>query len=190
MAAESPRVLVVDDKLALAETLADGLADHGYAARAVESGQAALAALQGGEVDLIITDLRMPGIDGLALVDAARDVPVIVMTAFGAVDSAIESIRRGAYHYLTKPFKLDELLVFVERALSERKLRREAAALREAVRGQFSVAGLIGGSAAMQRVLAVVARVAKTDAPILITGETVGERLRECELVVDDQHAW
>jgi two-component system response regulator HydG len=166
------RILVVDDKLALAETLADGLGDAGYAARALASGHEALAAMRAGQADLVVTDLRMPEVDGLALLDARGDVPVIVMTAYGAIDSAVESIRRGAYHYLTKPFKLDELLVFVERALAERSLRREAAALREQVRGQFSVTGLVGGSAAMQRVLAVIARVAKTDAAILITGET------------------
>jgi two-component system response regulator HydG len=169
------RVLVVDDKVALAETLADGLGDRGYSARAVGSGRDALAAIEADSIDLLVTDLRMPDLDGLALLDAARasgDVPVIVMTAYGAVDSAVEAIRRGAYHYLTKPFKLDELLVFVERALAERTLRREAAVLRKAVRDRFSIAGVIGSSPEMQRVLAIALRVAKTDAPLLITGET------------------
>jgi len=170
------RILVVDDKLALAETLADGLADRGYVARAAGSGRDALAALTADEVDLLVTDLRMPELDGLALIDAARaagsDVPVIVMTAFGAVDSAVESIRRGAYHYLTKPFKLDELVVFVERALADRAIRREAAELRRAVRERYSIRGLVAASAAMQRVLAIVTRVAPTDVPLLVTGET------------------
>jgi two-component system response regulator HydG len=169
------RVLVVDDKVALAETLADGLGDRGYSARAVGSGRAALAAIEAGDLDLLVTDLRMPDLDGLALLDAARaagDIPVIVMTAYGAVDSAVEAIRRGAYHYLTKPFKLDELLVFVERALAERTLRREADVLRKAVRDRFSIAGVIGSSPEMQRVLAIALRVAKTDASLLITGET------------------
>jgi two-component system response regulator HydG len=170
------RVVIVDDKLALAETLADGLVDRGYHARALGTAQAALAAIAAGEVDLLVTDLRMPDLDGLALLDASRaaapELPVIVMTAYGAIDSAVEAIRKGAYHYLTKPFKLDELLVFVERALAERTLRHEAARLRKAVAEQFSVRGLIGASSEMQRVLAVIARVANTDAPILITGET------------------
>ncbi len=170
------RILVVDDKVALAETIADGLSDRGYAARATGSAREALAMVQNGLVELLVTDLRMPEVDGLALVEAARppdvDIPVIVMTAYGAIDSAVESIRRGAFHYLTKPFKLDELIVFVERALADRTLRREAAALRKAVREVFSISGLIGQSAPMQRVLSIVERVAKTDAPILITGET------------------
>ena len=171
-----PRILIVDDKLELADTLADGLVDRGYAARAVGHSQAALAAVRAGEVELLVTDLRMPELDGLALLDAARravaDLPVIVMTAYGAVDSAIESIRKGAFHYLTKPFKLEELQLFVDRALADRALRREAAELKRELRGRGALHELIGASAAMQRVFAVVERVARTDVSILITGET------------------
>jgi two-component system response regulator HydG len=170
-----PRVLVVDDKVALAETLADGLGDRGYQASALPSGREAATVLETGGTDLLVTDLRMPDLDGLALLELARvhgDVPVIVMTAYGAIDSAVEAIRKGAFHYLTKPFKLEELLVFVERALADRTLRREAAELRRVVHSQFSIDGLIGESPTMQRVLAVIARVAKSDAPVLITGET------------------
>lgn len=112
------RILVVDDKLALAETLADGLVDRGYHARAIGRSRDALGAIQSGNVDLLVTDLRMPDLDGFALLAATpADVPVIVMTAYGAVDAAAESIRKGAFHFLTKPFKLDELLAIIERAL-------------------------------------------------------------------------
>jgi two-component system response regulator HydG len=173
---DAPRILIVDDKLELADTLADGLADRGFAARAIGDSRAALALVRAGEVDLLVSDLRMPELDGLALLDAARaalpDLPVIVMTAYGAVDSAIESIRKGAFHYLTKPFKLEELLVFVDRALADRALRRETAELKQELRARFSMRELIGASAAMQRVFAVIARVARTDVSILITGET------------------
>jgi len=95
MSERSPRVVVVDDKVALAETLADGLMDHGFDASALGSGRAALEVLRGREVDVLVTDLRMPDVDGLTLLDAVRveglDAPVIVMTAHGAVDSAVES---------------------------------------------------------------------------------------------------
>ena len=168
------RILICDDKLALAETLADGLVDRGYAARAIGSATAALDEVRAGRVDLLVTDLRMPDLDGLALLDAARahdrELSVIVMTAYGAVDSAVEAIRKGAYHYLTKPFKLDELLVFVERALADRALRREAAELRDVVSHRFSRAGLTSASPAMQAVLGVLDRVAASDVALLITG--------------------
>ena len=168
------RIVVCDDKLALAETLADGLTDRGYAARAIGSSKAALDEVRAGKVDLLVTDLRMPELDGLALLDAARDhdreLPVIVMTAYGAIDSAVEAIRKGAFHYLTKPFKLDELLVFVDRALADRALRREAAELRDVVSHRFSRAGLSSASPAMQAVLGVLDRVAASDVPLLITG--------------------
>src|ERR1700760_4315618 len=145
-------------------------------ARASGDSRAALGLVRAGEVDLLVTDLRMPDLDGLALLDAARaavpDLPVIVMTAYGAVDSAIESIRKGAFHYLTKPFKLEELLVFVARALADRALRRETAQLKQELRARFSMRELIGASAAMQRVFAVIERVARTDVSLLITGET------------------
>src|SRR5256885_12514817 len=122
MAERKPRVLVVDDRKEMCETLADGLVERGYDAVALSTGQSAVAALGRGRVDAIVTDLRMPGIDGLQLLAASRaqepDRPVIVMTAYGAIDSAVESIRQGAAHYLTKPFKLDELVLFLDRALA------------------------------------------------------------------------
>jgi two-component system response regulator HydG len=168
-----PRVLVVDDKLAMAETLADGLADHDLDATACGSALAALDLVAAGDFDVVVTDLRMPELDGLALLDAIRtsnpNVQVIVMTAFGAIDSAVEAIRKGAFHYLTKPFKLDELVIFVRRAVAERALRHEAAVLRKQLGAHH---GLVAQSAAMQRVLGIVERVASASVPVLITGET------------------
>lgn len=120
-------MVVVDDKLELAETLADGLADRGYDARAVGHSPDALALIEAGAVDVLVTDLRMPDPDGMMLLAAAQRcdpaLPVIVMTGYGAIDSAMEAIRRGAFHYLSKPFKVDELAGFVERALAERAVR-------------------------------------------------------------------
>jgi two-component system response regulator HydG len=168
-----PRVLVVDDKLAMAETLADGLGDHELAATACGSARAALDLVAREDIAVVVTDLRMPELDGLALLDAIRatkpSVQVIVMTAFGAIDSAVEAIRKGAFHYLTKPFKLDELVIFVRRAIAERALRHEAAVLRKQLGAHH---GLIAHSSAMQRVLGIVERVASASVPVLITGET------------------
>jgi len=160
----------------MAETLADGLADRGYDATAVSSSREAAALLERDRVDLLVTDLRMPHLDGLGLLavslrtDPAR--PVIVMTAYSAVDTAVESIRQGAYHYMTKPFKVDELALFVEKALAERKLRREAAILKRALREGFDLQNLIGASAAIREVCHLVERVADAAVPVLLLGET------------------
>jgi two-component system response regulator HydG len=114
-------ILVVDDKLALAETIADGLTDRGYSARALASGRQALLVLERQAVDLLVVDVRMPELDGFALLEAVRQrdatIPVIMMTAYGAIDSAVEASRKGAVHYLTKPFKLDELVALIQLAL-------------------------------------------------------------------------
>ena len=170
------RILVVDDKLEMAETLADGLVDAGFDAIAIGSSRKAAAALRSGEIDVLVTDLRMPEIDGLELLsrsmssDPAR--PVIVMTAYGAIDTAIEAIRRGAFHYLTKPFKLEELALFVRRALEKVALVRETEALRRSLRQQTALVQLVGESDAMAEVVETARRIAGVDAPVLILGET------------------
>jgi two-component system response regulator HydG len=169
-------ILIVDDEIQMAEMLADGLVDHGYTATAIASSQQAVARLERESFDALVTDLRMPKVDGLELLARARkaapDMPVIVMTAYGAIDSAMESIRQGAFHYLTKPFKLEELLLFLDRALENVRIRSEAAALRKALRERQASPAIIGTSDALAEVLSVVERVARADVPVLITGET------------------
>jgi len=171
-----PRILVVDDHRSMAETLADGLVEAGYEAVPKSSGEEALRQLETESFDAVLTDLRMPDMDGLALLASARALdpnrPVIVMTAFSAVDSAIESIRQGAYHYLTKPFKVGELVLFLGKALEDTRLRREAVTLRRALRDRFGLENLLGRSEAMQRVCDLVQRVADATAPVLVLGET------------------
>ncbi|HVU00312.1 MAG TPA: sigma-54 dependent transcriptional regulator [Polyangiaceae bacterium] len=169
-----PRVLVVDDQLPMAETLADGLAERGFDATPMDSSREAAKVVQ--DFDVLVTDLRMPELDGIGLLDVSKRQdpgrPVIVMTAFSAVDSAIDSIRRGAYHYLTKPFKVDELALFLERALDELKLRRETVSLRRALKERFSVSAFVAESEAMRAVSDLVHRVADTAVPVLVVGET------------------
>ena len=171
-----PRILIVDDQLSMAETLADGLAEHGYEAIALESSRQAAARLGGEEFDALVTDLRMPDIDGLELLKISRASvpmrPVLVMTAYSAVESAIESIRQGAFHYLTKPFKVEELALFLERALEDSRLRHEAAALRTTLRERFGLRNVVGNSEAMRALGDLVERVAAANASILLTGET------------------
>ena len=169
-----PRILVVDDRLDMAEMVADGLSEHGFEARAIADVAEATAQLRLGSHDALVTDLRIPGSDGLELLALSRSVapesPVIVMTAFSGIDTAIESIRRGAYHYLTKPFKVEELVLFLRRALDDAAMRRDAKALRSAL--SSSRRDLVGDSPAMRDVLDLVRRVADSQVPVLLLGET------------------
>ncbi len=168
------RVLVVDDQAAMAETIAEGLTARGFAVRVCTRAQAAAQEISRREHEALITDLRLPDGDGLELLALSREVapesPVIVVTAYSGVDSAVESIRRGAYHYLTKPFKLEELALFLNRALEESGLRREARTLRRALRS--SLDNIVSRSAPMQEVVELVTRVAETSVPVLLLGET------------------
>ena len=124
------RVLIVDDKPEMAETLADGLAERGFEAIACGSSTEAARRLESESFDALVTDLRMPEVDGMGLLAiskrAAPERPVLVMTGYGAIETAVDAIRQGAYHYMTKPFSIDELALFLGRALDEGRLRREA----------------------------------------------------------------
>jgi two-component system response regulator HydG len=116
------RVIVVDDRAEMAELIADDLCDRGYDGRAVTSAREALRVLRTERVDAMVTDLRMPEMDGLALLDASLQLdpsrPVILMTAYGTIETAMESSGRGAFRYLTKPFRLDALARVLQEALS------------------------------------------------------------------------
>lgn len=170
------RVLVVDDDRDLAETLAEGLVDRDYEAVACCSSPDAAKRLETEPFDALVTDLRMPELDGMDLLARSRsrssDRPVIVMTAYAAIESAIEAIRRGAYHYLTKPFSVDELALFLDRALDHARVRGEARALRAALRDETSLDKLVAVSASMRQVFDVAIRVAEAAMPVLLTGET------------------
>jgi two-component system response regulator HydG len=168
------RVLVVDDHFEMAETVAAGLDARGYSCRPVGTAQEASVAIAEGRHDALVCDLRIPETDGLELLAQSKAIcpesPVIVMTAFSGVDTAIESIRRGAYHYLTKPFKVDELALFLRRALDESALRREARSLREVLGRPLD--DIVGDSPAMREVFSLLRRVSNSSAAVLILGET------------------
>jgi two-component system response regulator HydG len=170
------RVLVVDDDLALAETLADGLAERDFDAVACASSTEAAKRLDDEPFDALVTDLRMPAIDGMGLLArskrAAPERPVIVMTGYGAIETAVDAIRQGAHHYMTKPFSTDELALFLRRALEDVSVRREARSLRETLRERVGFGSLVAASDAMREVLDVAARIADAATPVLIRGET------------------
>lgn len=170
------RVLIVDDIADMAETLADALAERGYECLACASSPEAARLLETDRFDALVTDLRMPEVDGMGLLAisrrAAPERPVLVMTGYGAIETAVDAIRQGAYHYMTKPFSSAELALFLERALDERRLRRETRSLRAALTERPGLGNLIANSAAMREVFDVASRIADAAAPILILGET------------------
>jgi two-component system response regulator HydG len=171
-----PKVLVVDDDLAMVSTIADGLDDRGYDVARASNAEDAETWVRDPTVDVVVTDLRMPVMDGIAVLDLSRriapDRPVIVMTAFGAVDTAVESLQKGACHYLLKPFKVAELDIFVRRALDERALRHEATTLRRALGDRYAIDAVVARSGAMQGVRDLVDRVADAGVPVILYGET------------------
>ncbi len=170
------RILVVDDHVEMGRLLADQLGDHGFGVEVAQGGEEALKKARAQLFDLVITDLRMAGVDGLDVLAGVKaqspDTPVILMTAFGGVETAVEAIKRGAYHYLTKPFRLDEVLVFVRRALEDQRLRTEHRTLRrtDALRSGFGA--MVGKSAKMRALYDLVERVAQADVPVLVRGES------------------
>ena len=172
----SARILVVDNDPEQVETLCAAFKREGYEVSGATSGAAGLQALDAAEPAVVLTDLRMEGMDGLALLREVRQrapaAHVILMTAFGSLETAIQAIRDGAFDYLTKPFKLDEATLAVQRALEDRALRAENRRLRAEVERRYGWERLIGRSRAMQAVLDVLRTVAASDASILLLGES------------------
>jgi DNA-binding NtrC family response regulator len=172
----SPRVLLVDDDAPLCETLALGLRKRGFDVAARTSAQDALQALHAGDFDVVVTDLNMRGIGGIELCErivANRpDVPVLVLTAFGSMDSAVAAIRAGAYDFINKPVELDVLAIAVDRAATHRSLREEVKRLRLETGRLPRFNALVGESPAMHEAYDLIERVAAADATVLITGES------------------
>ncbi len=171
----SHRILVVEDEEVIRDLLVQILGDEGFRVEVAESGEEGLKQLEKRLFDLVLLDLNLPGMHGLNVLSAApatqTDAQFIVMTAFGSVDSAVEAMKLGAFDYVNKPFRGEELLLTVRRALEERELRREIAHLRTRVPGEIGDR-IIGRAPAMQRVFDLIERVAPTRATVLIIGET------------------
>jgi two-component system response regulator AtoC len=169
-------VVVVEDDPRLLDILTSHLQRMGYAVRGAPGAARALEALAAAPADVVLSDVRMPGMDGRTLLQVARErfpgVKVVLMTAFGSVDDAVEAMRAGAYTYVTKPFKVDEIAAVLRNAAREVALGREVDTLRRAVRGRWSADALIGPSAAMARVRDALREAAHVTATVLITGKS------------------
>lgn len=174
--AKPGRILIVDDDRAMCQLLIDLLRDDGYTAEVAYDGESALDKYHAAPFDLTVTDLMMPKMRGIELVQRLREIDsgalVLLITAFGTIESAVEAMRAGAFHYVTKPFHNDEILIQVKRALDQKKLRDELKRLRTEVRARDRFQNIIGRSLAMQRVLETVAQVSDLPANILIEGES------------------
>ena len=170
------RILVVDDDRDMRASLIDLLGDEGYTAEAYQTGADALTAIEKSSPDLLITDLVMNGMQGRELLRAAKQhdpsLAVVVITAFGTIESAVEAMRLGAFYYLTKPFKSADLLFLIERGLEEKHLRTEIQRLRREVEAHYHFDRIIGKSAAMQQVFALIDRLKESHIGVLLTGES------------------
>jgi DNA-binding NtrC family response regulator len=173
---KSGRILIVDDEANARTALAELLREEGYAVETAADGFKALPKLEEFEPDLLLTDLKMPGMDGIALMRKAHQndpqLAVIVMTAFGAVDTAVSAMRQGALDYLTKPLNLEELTISVERTLERRRLQRETGQLRQRLSERDRIDRIVGSSPAMLKIFETVLQVAPSRASVLVTGES------------------
>jgi len=169
-------ILLVEDEAPLRAAIAEQLGDRGFRVEQADSGEAALARLAEFAYDVIITDLRLPGIGGADVLEAAvdryPDIVAIVVTGFGTVKDAVEAIKRGAWDFVSKPFQIDELMHALDSALEQRRLKSENAYLRAQLEERYRFEGLIGKSPAMKRLFQLLETVAPTSSTILITGET------------------
>ena len=174
--ATSAHVLVVDDDRAMCQLLVDLLRDEGYSVDVAHDGESAIELQRTSPCDLIITDLMMPKMKGIELIHRLREIdgaaPVLLITAFGSIESAVEAMRAGAFHYVTKPFHNDEILIQIKRALDQSKLQRELQRLRTEVQARQRFQHIIGQSASMQKVFETVAQVSALSANVLIEGES------------------
>lgn len=170
------RVLVVDDEENMRHMLSLLLRREGYDVEAVEDGERALQRLQESEFDLILCDLRMPVMDGMAFLEAVRargvDATIIMMSAYGTVDTALEAMKKGAYDYIPKPFKPDEVVLTLKKAEERERLRRENLALREELSRRHRFDQLVARSRAMEEIFRTVERVAAFPSSVLIQGES------------------
>jgi two-component system NtrC family response regulator len=172
----NPNLLVVDDEDSLRRVTQVRLLQAGYATDTAKDGEEALALLSRKSYALVITDMRMPGMSGLDLLRRIRaefpETAVVVVTAFGTIESAVEAIKAGAYDYLTKPIEANALLLVVERALEHLRMRQEIHALRSSLDKKYGFEQIIGKSPALLYVLDVAARAAQSDSTVLVRGET------------------
>src|SRR5437660_540025 len=177
-----PAILIVEDEAKMRRLLELNLGEEGFTTLSAEDAESGLKLLRENAVDLVVTDLKLPGMNGLEFLQAVKRqdgaLPVVVMTAYGSVETAVEAMKAGASDYVLKPFSLAEMRLVVQKELDVRLLREENRSLREALGRQYSYPNIVARSAKMQEVLTLAERVAATSSTVLIGGESgVGKDL-------------
>jgi DNA-binding NtrC family response regulator len=170
------KILVIDDDESLRRVLEYNLAQEGYAVLTAASGEQGLEFLRKERADLVLTDVRMAGMDGLRVMEEVRKldatIPVIILTAFGTIEMAVEAMKAGAFHYISKPFNRDELKLTIRKALELKALERENVVLRQALKSRNDVESIIAESPGMRLIVEMIRRVAPTETTVLILGES------------------
>jgi two-component system NtrC family response regulator len=169
-------ILVVDDEKNYLRVLSAVLEDEGYEVLTALGGQEALEIQKSSDLDLILTDMKMPGMDGIELLEHVKamdaDLPLIMMTAHGTVDKAVESMQKGAYSYILKPFDNERLIIYVKKAVSMFQVVKDNRRLRNAVESQYRFGNFIGKSKAIRDVFETIRKVAPSNATVLVEGES------------------
>ncbi len=169
-------ILIVEDEAKMLRLLDLNLSEEGYTTRTAQDAETGLKILRQEKIDLVVTDLRLPGMDGLEFLQAVKgtdaSIPVVVMTAYGTVETAVEAMKAGASDYVLKPFSLEEMKLIVSKELDVNRLREENRSLREALGQRYEFKNIVARSRGMQEVLATVERVAMTNSTVLLGGES------------------
>jgi two-component system NtrC family response regulator len=194
MATKTAEILLIDDDTSFRKVTGYALEEAGYQVRTAHDGREGLKKLEEHPADVILCDMNMPVMDGMAVLEALRErgseTPVVVITAYGSIESAVEAMQAGAFHYVTKPINRQEVQLAIEKAVGVRRLREENRRLREQVAGGRAVDRLIGASPAMVKLRETLVQLAESDAPVLITGESgVGKELAARALHYDGPRA-
>jgi two-component system, NtrC family, response regulator PilR len=170
------KILIVDDEQSMRDFLAIMLKKEGYEVVAAENGTGALKAIQTEIFDLVITDVKMPGMDGIGVLktikEISADTVVIMITAFATAETAVEAMKLGAYDYITKPFKVEEIKLIIQKALEKRYLKKENVLLKREITSRAGFENFIGKSEGMQKIFSLIRQVADTTSTVLITGES------------------
>ncbi len=173
---DKPRILIADDEQSMREFLDILLRKEGYAVTLAKGGREALDALDREIFDLVITDVRMPHVGGMEVLKRAKEVspetPVLMITAYSSTEAAVTAMKEGAFDYLAKPFKVDEIKLVIRNALERRQLQEENLLLRREIESRFGFENFLGKSEAMQKVFVLIRKIADTRSTVLITGES------------------